>query len=356
MSVSPSSILAGEFVTATTTGSHAGTGILTNWQIGWGDGQTSSGTGLPPDTVSHTYASAGTFTARLLMTDSNTLSSAATSTVVVVAALPPSPPLNLTATQTADATVTLNWLDKSSNETSFVLERRVSGVGSFATRATISANVAFYIDTTVSNGSSYDYRVKATNTNGSSAYSNVATIAVEAQDPPDLGGTILNPSLHLTYDGCFGVPITGYSATQDIFGAWASMTGRVVGGAPRIFMLGTHASGAYLYEFSPPNSLATDASQLGQDNDFRGVMVRDWGNIYGEDPTTGNVKRENGPGNICDVDGQILFLNGKLYWQFFSSYNVANLNNRCIGMSVLDDNTGLSVRYGPWRVGGGGLK
>lgn len=170
------------------------------------------------------------------------------------------------------------------------------------------------------------------------------------QPPPS--GNVLSQS-DLIYDGCFGIPLTGYGPTTNIDFAWAAMTGRVVGGQTRIFMLSSHSTGGFLYEMIPPSSLATNPSQLGNNSNFRATISRDWGNIYGEDPVTGNVKRQNGPGNLCDVDGHILFLNGKLYWTFWASYNVTDFNDRCIGLSELNDTTGVATRRGPWRVGNG---
>ena len=71
--------------------------------------------------------------------------------------------------------VTLNWVDNSSNETGFYIERAPSGTTSFARVGTVGANVKTYTNTT-SRGT-YVYRVQAFNasTGRVSAYSNTAS-------------------------------------------------------------------------------------------------------------------------------------------------------------------------------------
>lgn len=310
-------------------------------------------TSLPAGTTTYTdqSLSAATQYSYRVRAFNGTGNSAYSNTVTATTqAIPPQPPLaptSLAASLTGTQQVTLTWVDNATNETGYTVERRVSATPTFATIATLGSNIATYVDSTVALATSYDYRVRAFNAAGNSAYSNIVTIAVPGAPPPP-GPTVLGPS-DLVYDGCFGVPPAG---TPDPFGSWGSMTGRVVNGQPRIFMLGNHNSGSQLYEFAPPATLASSPAQLTTGSTFRGTLVRNWGNIYGEDPNVGNVKRENGPGNITDVDGGILFLNGKLYWEFWASYNVAGVNNRVIGLSTLNDSTGVGTRSGPWRLGG----
>ena len=89
--------------------------------------------------------------------------------------------------------ITLTWTDNSSNETSFVLQRR-TGTGAFATLATLSANATSYADGTVTVGASYGYRVKAANSAGSSAYSNTATATASAPSTLTLSSLTLTPT------------------------------------------------------------------------------------------------------------------------------------------------------------------
>ncbi len=75
------------------------------------------------------------------------------------------------------AQYTLTWTDNSWDETGFKIERNDNGAG-FVQIATVGANVVSYIDTTVVNGNSYLYRVRAYNFAGDSAYSNTVSNGV----------------------------------------------------------------------------------------------------------------------------------------------------------------------------------
>lgn len=91
---------------------------------------------------------------------------------VVPLALLPAAPSDLEADDIDINSAFLSWKDNSSNETGFVLERKLQG-GSYATIATLDeAQRTSYEDTGLSANKTYVYRVKAYNSTGSSAYSN----------------------------------------------------------------------------------------------------------------------------------------------------------------------------------------
>jgi predicted phage tail protein len=85
----------------------------------------------------------------------------------------PAAPSGLTATA-GKRSVTLNWTDNSNNETGFKIERSTDGVN-FTQITTVGANVVTYKNTGLTSGTTYQYRVRATNGSGDSAYSNVAS-------------------------------------------------------------------------------------------------------------------------------------------------------------------------------------
>ena len=87
----------------------------------------------------------------------------------------PVAPSNLEATGTSNAIV-LTWVDNSSKETGYRIERKTGTAGAFTEIATVGADAATYGDT-MSSPSAYTYRVRAYNTAGNSAYSNEATPA-----------------------------------------------------------------------------------------------------------------------------------------------------------------------------------
>ncbi len=88
----------------------------------------------------------------------------------------PAAPSGLSATSISPSQINLVWTDNSSNETGFKIERKTGSGGTYAQIATVAASVTTYSDTTgLTFGTSYFYRVRATNAGGDSAYSNEAS-------------------------------------------------------------------------------------------------------------------------------------------------------------------------------------
>jgi len=79
---------------------------------------------------------------------------------------------------TPPAQLTLTWQDNSTNETNFGVERKTGTGGTYAQIALVSANITSYVDTSVTIGVTYCYRVRAVNSAGASTYTNEACGAV----------------------------------------------------------------------------------------------------------------------------------------------------------------------------------
>lgn len=88
---------------------------------------------------------------------------------------PPAAPSNLTAANTAPGTVVLNWHDNSNNEDEFRIERSSGRFGTFTQIAVVGANATTFTNTGLARGF-YQYRVRACNASGCSAYSNTASV------------------------------------------------------------------------------------------------------------------------------------------------------------------------------------
>ncbi len=108
----------------------------------------------------------------------------------------PDAPTGLYAEATSPTSVNLTWRDNSSDETGFVIERKL-GTGAWQILTTTAANVTAYTDATVLPGSSYTYRVRATGAGGDSLNSNEFAVATPAlpsvtylSDLPFYGTTI----------------------------------------------------------------------------------------------------------------------------------------------------------------------
>ncbi len=86
----------------------------------------------------------------------------------------PAAPSALTATANSTTQVTVKWTDNSINETGFYIERSTAG-GAFTQIASVAAGATSYINTGLTAGTAYSYRVRAYNSAGASAYSNSAS-------------------------------------------------------------------------------------------------------------------------------------------------------------------------------------
>lgn len=116
----------------------------------------------------------------------NTASLITNGTISVVnsGALPPPPdaPSGLNATAISYTQINLSWTDNSTNETSFLIERSTDNV-SFTQIGSVSAGVTSYASIGLTGSTLYYYRVRANNTGGNSAYSNVASTTTPAAPP-----------------------------------------------------------------------------------------------------------------------------------------------------------------------------
>jgi hypothetical protein len=145
-------------------------GRVIAWSWDFGDGYTSQS-----QTPVHTYATSGTYTVKLTVSDNESVEDTKTKTVSVDLT-PPSPPSTLTATPVSRSQINLSWTDNSSNETGFKIERcRGSSCTNFSQIATVGPNVSKYSDTGLRRNTWYTYRVRAYNSAGNSAYSYAST-------------------------------------------------------------------------------------------------------------------------------------------------------------------------------------
>ncbi len=145
-------------------------GTIASYAWNFGDGGTGAG-----KTIAHIYTAAGSFTATLTVTDNGGATAAVSNTIGVTTVTVPVAPANLAATAGTGFAV-LTWIDSSSNEAGFYVERTPNGANTWARIGTVAANVATYRNTVVAGR--YQYRVQAFNAAGTSAYSNTVTIRV----------------------------------------------------------------------------------------------------------------------------------------------------------------------------------
>ncbi|MBE7462698.1 MAG: fibronectin type III domain-containing protein [Planctomycetes bacterium] len=101
---------------------------------------------------------------------------------------PPAAPANLTAVAVSTARIDLAWQDASNNETLFRVQRSPGGANAWTTLGATAANATAYASTGLAAATAYDFRVRAENAAGNSAWSNVASATTQSDEPPPPAG------------------------------------------------------------------------------------------------------------------------------------------------------------------------
>ena len=124
---------------------------------------------------------------------------AAPSTFVEKTTLPMAP-ANLTVTNTSATQTNLSWTDVA-GETGYSIERCASsGCTTFAVIAEVGPNVTAFANASLSPGVLYRYRIRARNSSGASAFSNIAESTTIPSSVSGLSLTVLSDtSLRLTW-------------------------------------------------------------------------------------------------------------------------------------------------------------
>lgn len=92
-------------------------------------------------------------------------------TTHLAAAPSPGAPTQLSVRRSGGSTFLLTWEDNSDNETGFLIERYNAATGLWSQIGTVGTNATSYTDSSAPSGQIVNYRVRATNANGSSGYS-----------------------------------------------------------------------------------------------------------------------------------------------------------------------------------------
>ena len=105
------------------------------------------------------------------------------------------PPTNTSATVVSTTRIDLAWDDNSDDETGFRIERSTD-CETFLELAVVSDNITLYSDTSVSEGNTYCYRIRAIYNEGDSRYL-ITVKAITDFTPP---GTPTDPAIDLAWD------------------------------------------------------------------------------------------------------------------------------------------------------------
>ena len=163
-------------VSFSASGSNDPDGSLASYAWNFGDGNSST-----EANPTHTYNSAGNYTATLTVTDNQGATGADNVAITVNASgpQPPAAPTSLTATATSTSQINLSWSDNSGDEDGFKIERKTGANGTYAEIFTAAANATSYSNLGLTAGTNYVYRVLAFNAGGNSNYSNEASATTQ---------------------------------------------------------------------------------------------------------------------------------------------------------------------------------
>jgi uncharacterized repeat protein (TIGR01451 family) len=131
-------------------------------------------------------------------------------------------PGSLNITNVTANSVALTWIDLSTNETAFVIERAPGNTTNWAEIERVSSNVTSHVDTPLLCGRVYQYRVRAYRAPDDiySSYSNVATATMPACVPADVSLSMLvsalTPDQGVPFDYVLTVNNAGPASALDI--------------------------------------------------------------------------------------------------------------------------------------------
>lgn len=200
-----------------------GTGCTTFVQVAvpTGTGTTYSDTNLLPST-SYSYQVIATDAAGNPSTPSNTASATTLSG-------PPAAPSGLAASAASATQINLSWTNNATNQTGFKVERSPDGI-TFAQIGTTGAAATTYPDNAVLPLNTYYYRVRATNSAGDSAYSNIVNTTTPADTTPPTAPT----NLTATAAGSTQINLS-WTASNDNVGVSSYQIQRCQGTACNVF-------------------------------------------------------------------------------------------------------------------------
>src|SRR5438094_481536 len=122
----------------------------------------------------------------------------------------PAAPSSLTATAASSTAIALRWVDSSSKEAGFSIERSLSSTSGFVVVATTASGVVSYQDAVLASATTYYYRVRAIRTGVYSAYSNIAS----AKTWPDATAPSVPAGLTASAASCSQINLAWIASTD----------------------------------------------------------------------------------------------------------------------------------------------
>jgi subtilase family serine protease len=171
-----------------------------------------------------------------------------------------SAPTSLTARAVSTTQVSLTWSNSnSSGVTSNVVQRSGNGGSTWTTLGSVSASATTYTDSTASAGTTYSYRVYASNGSVNSGSSNVASVTTIPGAPQNVAATAASASqINVTWSNVTGA--TGFRVDRSVDGASWGTVGTVGTGVTSFASTGLAAGTTYYYRVLATNGSGTSAA------------------------------------------------------------------------------------------------
>ena len=209
-----------------------------------------------------TDAASAADNARSMMNTASTVAAFRTAGTTVAPVTSPVAPSSLTATAASSTSVTVRWTDNSSNESGFRLERSSNGVD-YSEIAALASGTTSYSNTGLAAKATYYFRVRAYNSAGNSAYSNVGSVTT-----PDLAMAPAAPTGIAARDNADGSATvswtdastneTGFEVTREKLdarrGVWTGLTTIGTAAAGLTSIVDVTSAATYRYSVRAVNS------------------------------------------------------------------------------------------------------
>jgi uncharacterized protein (TIGR02145 family) len=280
--------------------------------------------------------------------------------------LVPTSPENLTGMSITSGTVNLSWVDRSTNETGFKIERKLAG-GAFSIIGTTVSDVSTFKDSGLTPSTTYIYRVYSFNSAGNSTtYSNefslftsIPTITIGTQE-----WTTQNLDVSTYTDGTLIPQVTDSSAWVNLTtGAWCYYKNNTANGVIYGKLYNWYAIVGIWNNASSTNvSLRKKITPNGYhmpSNDEWNVLI----NYLGGEGQAGGKSKETGlthwttpnlsatnssgftalPGGARNRDGIFEYIADKCTFWTINEVSLSFPNNQMVFIKSLDYNSGNFV-------------
>jgi PKD repeat protein len=308
------------------------TGSLSySWTFGDGTTQTTT-----TPMVSHSYATTGSYTAKVTVTDSLNAQGSSTATVAVSATALLAVTLDGSSFGLVGAPVSFTVSNQNQPPAGGFTYAWNFGDGSSDTTSVPADSHAY------ATAGNYVATITVSDSKGDKAYASAAVVVNPSSSSTDPLYTPVVNSTSFSYLGSFALPHSANNS--DTAYSMGGLAYRYVNGNLQFFGTNSDNSGNLVYEFNYPG-ISSNQSNLPQ-----AQVVKNWGDIY-----TGQKLDDYNSSGALNSDDPTYGLyydstSNELYWTYGDSYNAQYPTQQSIGYSTLNDATGVATGAGAWSL------